>query len=300
MKKLSTLFCLILLAGSIMFTGCKKDEESVVLPTISLKSVTGYISANTQAAYGDTLNFGINAKANGTDNLVKINVYVNNEQLLDSTINTQNFAFDFYSVKTVSDSEVWKFEIKDIAGNVVSTSVTITGNFGQINTYSGITLGAQDNTTIESFISFNNNTDTKYFQAAAFDHQADIDMFCFYEYSVDHPNYMSLAAPGSGITGVFTGSTSPELYDADKKNVTYFEKTTLTTAQFDAVTNDAVILASFDPTVKRKKASVLTVGDVYAFLLHSGKFGLLKITTVTPSPNGALDGSFQMDVKIQK
>jgi len=293
MKKITTLF-IILLASSMMFTGCKKDEASVVLPTISLKAGTGYITANTQAAFGDTLKFGVTAKANGTDNLVKFTVYVNEQKIKDSTINTQSFTFDFYSLKSVLDSEVWKFVTTDIAGNVGTSTVTITGNFGLLDSYTAITLGAQNNTTIESFLSYSNNTTTKYFQAAAFADQGNIDMFCFYEATATHQNFMTLAAPGSNITGIFTGATAPDFYTT--KNVTYFVKTTLTPAQFDAVVNDAVVMYSFDPANKFKKAKVLTVGDVYAFLLQSGKYGLLKVTAVT----GVEDGSLQMDVKIQK
>jgi hypothetical protein len=297
MKKITTLF-IILFAGIIMFTGCKKDSSSdaPVLPTISLKSATGYVSANTQAAYGDTLTFGIKTNSNGTDNLVKFSVYVNDQKQFDSTINTQTFAWDFYSLKSELASEVWKFEITDIAGNVGTISVTITGNFGLIDTHTGITLGAQNNVTVESFLSYSNNAATKYFQAEAFNHQADIDMFCFYEDNETHHNYMTLAAPGSNITGIFSGSTAPDQYTT--KNLTYFEKTELTATEFDAIANDAVVLASFnpDPSVKRKKASVLTVGDVYAFRLQSGKTGLFKVTAVT----GVEDGTLQMDVKIQK
>ena len=293
MKKITTLF-IILLASSMMFTGCKKDEASIVLPTISLKAGTGYITANTQAAFGDTLKFGVTAKANGTDNLVKFTVYVNEQKIKDSTINTQSFTFDFYSLKSVLDSEVWKFVTTDIAGNVGTSTVTITGNFGLLDSYTAITLGAQNNTTIESFLSYSNNTTTKYFQAAAFADQGNIDMFCFYEATATHQNFMTLAAPGSNITGIFTGATAPDFYST--KNVTYFVKTTLTPAQFDAVVNDAVVMYSFDPANKFKKAKVLTVGDVYAFLLQSGKYGLLKVTAVT----GVEDGSLQMDVKIQK
>jgi hypothetical protein len=294
MKKITTLF-IIMFAGIIMFSGCKKDDPAV-LPTITLKSTAGFISANTQAAFGDTLIFGVTANSNGTDNLVKFSVYVNNVNIVDSTINTQNFSFDFYSLKSVAPSEVWKFVATDITGKEASTTVTITGNFGQIDTHTGITLGAQNNAAVESFLSYDNNTVTKYFQGDAFGNQEKIDMFCFYENTATHQNYMTLAAPGSNITGIFSGSTAPDLYTT--KNLTYFEKTELTAAEFDAIANDAVVLASFnpDPSLKRKKASVLTVGDVYAFLLHTGKIGLLKITAVT----GVEDGTLQMDVKIQK
>jgi hypothetical protein len=105
---------------------------------------------------------------------------------------------------------------------------------------------------------------------------------------------MALAAPGSNIKEIFTGATAPEFYAT--KNVTFFTKTTLTAAQFEAVQNDAVIRASFDPNNKFKKAKLLTVGDVYAFKLQSGKYGLYKVTAV----EGTEDGTLQIAVKIQK
>ncbi|MEI6747907.1 MAG: hypothetical protein ACOYMF_04360 [Bacteroidales bacterium] len=294
MKKITMLF-IIILAGSMMFTGCKKDDPAIVLPSIALKADIGYVSANTQAAFGDTLRFGITAKSNGTDNLVKFTVYVNDQKVKDSTINTQNFVIELDSLKTVLDTEVWKFETKDIAGNVATSSVTITGKFGEIYSYASISLGAQNNHFDKGFLSFSNGATAGYTQAEAFQHQSDIDMFCFYEDTLTHQNYMTLAAPGSGITQIFADTTtSPDKYSV--KNLTYFVKTSLTSDQFDAVINDAVVLASFNPNSKFRKAKALAVNDIYAFKLQSGRYGLLKITAVT----GVEDGSLQMDVKIQK
>jgi hypothetical protein len=293
MKKLFSIFSLILISASLFIAGCSKDEDPIP-PTITFKQDAGYISSNTSAAFGDTLNFGITAKANGTDNLVKFQIFANGQQLLDSTINTQTFTLDLYTVKSVLDKEVWKFVTTDIAGNSKSDSITITGNFGQINTYNTLTIGAQNNTADKGFISYSNSTTTQYTQDEAFNHQADIDMFCFYENTTGHVNLMTLAAPGSNITGIFTGATSTENYTT--KNVTYFVKTTLTAAQFDAVQNDAVILASYDPNNKFKKAKLLTVGDVYSFKLQSGKYGLYKVTAV----DGVEDGKVTIAVKIQK
>lgn len=293
MKKVLNYLILTFLAGSFVFTSCSKDED-VVPPTISFKQATGYVSANTTAKYGDTLTFGVIAKSNGTDKLVKFQVLANSESIVDSTINTDDFTFDFYTLKSILDKETWKIVITDIAGNVDSTAVTITANFGEILSYNSITLGAQDNTVEKSFLSYSNSTATTYFQAEAYNHQADIDMFCFYENTPSHVNLMTLASPGSGISGIFTGSTAPENYTT--QNTTYFVKTTLTTAQFDAVQNDAIILASFDPESKFRKAKLLTVGDVYAFKLASGKYGLYKVLAV----EGTETGTLQIAVKIQK
>jgi len=294
MKKLFPIISVLLISVTLFLTACSKDEDPV-MPTISYKQDAGYVSSNTSAGYGDTLNFGIIAKYNGTDKLVKFQIYANGNQLLDSTINTENFTFDFYTVKSILDKEVWKFVTTDIAGNSKADSITITGNFGDILTYNSVTIGAQNNTTEKGFVSYSNSTSTTYTQDEAFNHQSDIDMFCFYENDPpSHVNLMSLAAPGSNITGIFTGSTAPDQYT--NKNITYFTKTSLTAAMFDLVQNDAIIKASFDPNNKFKKAKLLAVGDVYAFLLQSGKYGLLKVTAV----DGAEAGTLQFAVKIQK
>jgi hypothetical protein len=293
MKKLFAIVSLVLISALLLFSGCSKDEDPIP-PTITFNQAADYISANTSAGFGDTLNFGITAKSNGTDNLVKFQMFVNGLSLLDSTINTPNFALDFYSVKSILDKEVWKFVTTDIAGNTTSDSVVITGSFGEIFTYSAINFGAQNNTTEKGFLSYSNSTATLYTQDEAFNHQADIDMFCFYENTASHVNLMTLAAPGSNITGIFTGSTAPDFYT--DKNVTFFVKTTLTPSQFDAVQNDAVILASFDPSKQFKKAKLLTVDDVYAFKLQSGKYGLYKVIAV----DGTETGTLQIAVKIQK
>ncbi len=293
MKNLIYIISILMISSTIFISSCEKANDPVP-PTISFKQATGYISANTSAKYADTLKFGVTAASNGTDALVKFLVTVNGQNVFDSTFNSPTFILNLYSVKTILDKEVWKFVTTDIAGNSKTDSIVITGNFGPITTYANIKLGAQSNTTEKGFVDFCGcTTPNLYTQADAFLHQADIDMFCFYENTVGHVNLMTLAAPGSGITGIFTGSTSPELYTI--KNITFFVKTTLTTAQFDAVQNDAVILASYDAKNQFKKAKLLTVGDVYAFKLTSGKYGLYKVTAV----DGTETGTLQIAVKIQ-
>jgi hypothetical protein len=293
MKKLFPFLSLMLISFAIFITACEKEEEPIP-PAITFKQATGYISANGAAKFGDTLNFEVGVKSNGTDNLVKFLIFFNNQQLLDSTINTQNFTFAFYSTKTILDKEVWKFVSSDIAGNTKTDSIVISGNFGPIYTYNNLKFGAQNNTSEKGFVSYSNSTATQYKQDEAFLHQAEIDMFCFYENTPTSVNLMTLAAPGSNIKNVFAGATDPYLYTT--KNVTFFVKTTLTAAQFDAVQNDAVILASFNPKNQFKKAKLLTVGEVYAFKLQSGKYGLYKVTAV----EGAETGTLQIAVKIQK
>jgi hypothetical protein len=293
MKRIVTLCGLVLFAG-LIFSSCTKEEDEPVLPTVAFNQLEGYITGDVTAHYGDTLRFGIILQSNGEDNLVKFTIKANEETLLDSTINTSSFTFDFYSIKGINATDVWTFSATDIAGNIKTATVTITGQFGQINSFTTILMGAQDNVATESFLSFSDNQATKYFQASAFDNQDKIDIFCFYENTATHQNMMSLGSPGSNITGIFTGASSPDNYTV--KNLTRFYKTTLTAAQFDAIENDAVILDSYNAAESRKKASVLAAGEVYAIYTQSGLTGLIKVIAVT----GEETGTLEIAVKIQK
>jgi hypothetical protein len=295
MKKIAFLSSMMLISSLILISSCKKDEDPTP-PTISFKSGTGFVSADATLAFDDSIVFGINAKSNGSDKLVKFQILANGNTLLDSTISTLEFNIEVHSTKTILDKEVWKFVVTDLAGNSVTDSITLTAVFGEVNTFSSIILGAQSKKNGKGFLSFSNSAVTTYTMDEAFNHQADIDMFLFYENDTvnNHINLMTMAAPGSNITGIFAGTTAPEFYDT--KNVTYFTKTELSTAEFDAVTGDKTVLASFDPDNKFKKAKLLAVGDVYAFKLQSGKYGLLKVTAV----DGEDDGTVEFTVKIQK
>ncbi len=293
MKKILTLCGLVLFTG-LIFSSCTKDEDEPVPPTVAFNQQTGYISENTTAAFGDTLWFGIILQGNGTDNIVKFEMKANDQVLLDSTINTQRFTINVLTTKGINSEDIWKFTATDIAGNKKEETITITGAFGQINSYTTILMGAQDNAATESFLSFSDNQATRYFQAQAFENQDKIDLFCFFENTPTHPNMMSLGSPGSNITGIFTGVTSPDNYTT--KNLTRFYKTTLTSAQFDAVQNDAILLDSYNAAESRKKASVLAVGEVYAILTDSGLNGLIKVIAVS----GEEAGTLEIAVKIQK
>jgi hypothetical protein len=295
MKKLVILSGMLLFTGLLFLSSCSKDEDvKPGDPSMSILVENGFISADTSVKYNDTLRFMVYNIYNGTDLLTKFTARLNGNAVIDSTINEKSFTIEIVTNKTIEDEEVWKFEVTDNAGNKSAFSITVTGDFGPIKTYPNITLGAQDNPSVESFASYSNDTCTKYFQAEAFNHQADIDMFCFFENTPEHPNMMTLAAPGSNITGIFTGATAPENYTT--KNITFYVQTTMTALEFDAVENDAKVLAAFDQENKYKKANKLDPGDVVAFWLQSGKYGLLKITAVA----GTEDGTLKFDVKIQQ
>lgn len=293
MKKHLIFAFVMLVSAGMFFASCSKDDDKDA-PTLSFKTTTGYTSANATVDYNDTVTVGVQAISNGSDNLVKFVLKADNQLMLDSTFNALQYSMDFNIIKSASASETWTFIVTDAAGKVTEASIVLSRPSTEITTYNTVVLGAQANTTKPSF--FSTSDGTTYFQSDAFENQAKIDMFCFYEDSTfsTHNNFTTLAAPGSNITEIFNGNTAPENYTT--KNVTYFVETSLTAVQFDAITNDELILQSYDPSNQFKKAKNLKAGEVWAFKTAGGKYGLLKVLNVITGT----DGSLGMTVKIQK
>jgi hypothetical protein len=146
-----------------------------------------------------------------------------------------------------------------------------------------VTLGAQENTTVDGFYAVGENK--TYTMAEASKDSLLTDLFCFYEASTG--NNIALASPGSGITGIFTGDDAPANWK--HQNTTYFYLTALNVAQFDAVQeNDELIVTSFNSTDARRKAKDVQVDQVWSFKTTDNYYGLLKATAVVQGTNGTV------------
>lgn len=162
-----------------------------------------------------------------------------------------------------------------------------------------IKMGAQGNTTAGSFFAFPKNV---YIQDVAATKQDTIDLLCFYEHvEPSKINNITLSSPGANITGIFTGTTSPDVWTT--KRLTTFTPTYPTTStdatvpnitieQFDQLKlNDEVISSFYNAAVTsgNKKAKDLKVGDIYAFKTHDNVYGLFKVITVEQGAEGYVE-----------
>jgi len=161
---------------------------------------------------------------------------------------------------------------------VEEKDVTITANFNEKKI---VTLGAQSNTTTPGFLSVSENT--TYSFNDAFNHQAAVDIFCFYEVGND----IALASPGSNITGIF-GGTETDPANWTTKNTTLFNQvTSISTAQFDTIPDgDAAIQTYYSADAARKKAKLLVKDNIYAFKTQNETYGLLKVIDVSVGADG--------------
>jgi hypothetical protein len=159
------------------------------------------------------------------------------------------------------------------------------------STVKTVKIGAQANAGTGGFYSVTENK--VYMMDAAAQNQAMIDILCFYEEA--NSNNIAISSPGAGITGIFTGNSAPENWTT--QNTTYYTKTALTTAQFDALAEtDQLIVTSFDTANAYRKAKDLKIDDIYSFKTQAEAYGLFKVTEVV---QGA-DGSVTYEVKVKK
>lgn len=152
-------------------------------------------------------------------------------------------------------------------------------------------LGAQTNNTVGGF--FSTETKMVYSQDLAFENQAKIDLLCFYE---EGDNKITLAGPGSRITDIFTGETSPENWTT--QNETHFTETTseITVAQFDQIQDGNEIIRSYfneTQTSGYRKAKDLQVDDIRAFMTVDSTFVIYKVLSVAQGADGFVEFEYK-------
>lgn len=172
---------------------------------------------------------------------------------------------------------------------IASTAFVACDDDASSSPFKTVILGAQDNNVIGGFYSINNEKVYTMEQAAS--NQETIDLLCFYENNDSHQNNTTLSSPGANITGIFSGDNSPENWETT--DTTYFyhlEPTVFTTAQFDALTeNDVVIQTLFSADDAKRKAKDLQVDDIYAFKTQDNYYGLFKVVSVVTGETGSVE-----------
>lgn len=193
---------------------------------------------------------------------------------------------------TNGDTEVSKEE--NFTYTTIATNVTLRANFEKKII---VKMGAQSNTSFGSFYSI--GQDIVFTQDAASTHQDTIDLLCFYEnVAPSKINNITLSSAGANYTGIFTGTTSPDLWTVKRLTTFTPPANPITTAQFDQLfQNDATIMSYYNSTIttSNKKAKDLKVDDIYAFKTHDNIYGLFKVISVTQNANGYVE--FELKLK---
>lgn len=255
----------IIMTLALGFSACKKDEED---PTYKLTLLANPDDGGTRTGGGD---FKEGAKvalsATASDGFT----FVNWTDAANEVVST-NAAFEY---------------------TMPAKDITLTANFEVVILVNTAKLGAQANTSFGGFLSISEKT--VYTQEQAFQNQDKIDILCFFE--EEGGNNIALAAPGSNITGIFSGDSAPENWIV--KNQTYFTLPTseVSVEQFDAlVDGDPNIETYFnaEQTSGNRKAKDMKVNDIWTFKTVANTFGILKVISVEQGEAGFVEFEYKL------
>lgn len=298
MKKTLYLLGAILISAALFFTACSTDEEDPDLPpSISFVSGDGYLTDDATLTVGEEFKVKVLCEANATSgskiSSLKITRISNNQILWDTTLSYNDATFTLDATfNALPDPGVERIEFKatDKDGQSAMIDLQITteeASGGPIDSFTMRVLGSYQSTTGSSFASINGEV---YTLAEAFNNQAVIDLLYWY----GSTTLATIGAPDDDKANeVYTGVNG--LPNWSVKNATRFKTTTLSAAEFDAVT-DATPCIDNATGADQTRIGELEVGDVFAFLAVTGKHGLIKVVSI----NTGAAGDITIDVKVEK
>ena len=292
MKKLSLLTVFILFAFIGFFSGCEDITEDTA-PTLEFFG-GNYIDEDVTVVPGGVLAFSWLA-TKGSSNLASFLIERDGVTLTgypDEDIPNDNYQGTVeLEAPLTKAAYVYKFTVTDNNDLSASESFTITVSGGPIKTWT-TTLGSHQSNTGSSFASI---TGEVFQMTEAKANSTLIDFMYYYGAS----NLATIAAPDDADAAtVFTGTAALSTWTT--KNSTRFKTTSLTAANFDAITDDSDIVANATGAADTDE-NQLAVGNVIAFMTDPGKaggskMGLIKITTI----NTGAGGSMVIAVKVQE
>lgn len=299
MKKYLVIFGAIMLFSGTLLTSCTTDTTEDLPPTISFVAGAGYISDDATVVVNTPFVVKILAEANTTSNTkiesVSITRIFNNQIVGDTSFAfndaTVTFEITFMSYPEVGVENIeFKATDKDGQSKTISLQITTEEAAGDpINSWEMRILGSWNNLTIgSSFASINGNV---YMLDQAFINQPLIDFIYWWGASTD----ATIGAPNDGNAALVFNEGSFALSNWTTLNATQFKTTTLTSTEFDAVT-DATPCIDNATGADKTRIEDLIVDQVIAFISVGGKHGLIRVKAI----NTGSAGDITIDVKVQQ
>ncbi len=289
-----TLFITVWVVLLINMFSCTKDENTLVTPTIAFTADSVSISHDTAVELGTAMVFKITASSKDVP-VTNLVVSLDNgirQVYLDSGLYSNSFIYTLKVIKGAAENEKWTFFVmnKDRKTDSVSINVGLKAGaqFGNIKEYH-IVLGAQNNADTGSFFSFTTGQIYNLEQAYNAQNVIDIDFYYHIDYfcTISSPNDNDMPTYFTGTYGISNWQT---------RNESRYIQTNITPAIFDQITNDSLLIVSYDVINAKRKAKDVQPGNVWSFRIASGKLGLIKVNSTVTGESG----SANITIKIQE
>lgn len=243
MKNLRKLFVVALaVVGAFTFNSCTTEDEPNPGPTLNFLGGAGYTASDATLAGGTEFTVGIVGSHDVKIDKMEIRVSFDGGAevipasctMCDSTINAKDLSVDFMqTARTTPGTETWSFTLIDKDGLSTSKSITITTTAApKPIQFNDLTLGNQSNATLGS--SYSLSSFLIYLLADAGTNSALVDMI----YVTDDTDGEVICAPSS----TYAADILAPVASWGTRNETKIRKTTITSAQFDAMTDSGLML----------------------------------------------------------
>lgn len=279
----------------LLNVACKKDNETVLPPSIMLMSEQGYISSDTSISPGNEIRFKVLMQKGDLDiTNFMIDVYTDDVQhYFDTGMNVSYLQWQGVFIKSSAAIEEWQFIVRDRDGNSSSTSLKITldtsNSYQPLQHYSPVLLGAQDNQQEGACFDIADST-ISFCSEASGDTAIQSGIDIIYYYSPEDEN--TIASPGANIEdGIF--AVNPASWTI--KNTSRYMKASISPEEFLESINDSIIIANYDEGEAKRKAKKLKQDDIYTFRTQDGRLGMFLVNEVS----GTTDGSINISLKTQ-
>lgn len=300
---------IIIFLGLILLysSGCKKDDEANLKPTITLKTGGDYTQNNQGVPAGGKLKFGIKATNGGA-----IITYLKIQRIADGKIVTEkdqglyikdSLETNFSPNKSSAAQEIWRFLVMNSDRDSATTTLTVNlaagAAYGEINHYASLKIGMQTNTIYPNYLDL--HTGELYTKTNVTGHEEDIDLVGFV-YTTSGVLSPTLCCPGyTGSSSVTGADRYPEIESwAVKRLIGYdyysSDNNLVKAEEFDLAKSDSLLVTSFKPEKVSGLCKFCNTGKIIPFKTEDGKYGLVKVLHADLTT----DGYMELEIKIQK
>jgi len=291
------LFALVLL---VAFSSCKKDDAVQTPPVLQLQLGGAYVSDNAVLAINDTICFGVHAEGISS-NLTYFKVDVVSENgtttIYDEGMNSETFDASKIFFKGIADEETFVITVMDYNRNTTTASFTVfrdtLSGFGLI-IHSYLGLGYQNNTTYGHFL--DPTTGSIYDEATVIGHESDVDIVVYYYLSSGSPSPTLVCPAQADAQAQYPSITGWPVQNATLYDYHTSDYNLISAAQFDACSNDSLLIAAYNPTYVNQKCKFALAGKIIPFMTADGKKGLIKVNAADHTDTGTMS----IEIKIQQ
>jgi len=266
------------------FTSCSDDEDAFINITVE-----GNVPETLTVGESLTINYSVvsSDRLDIIEHLINNDVVESEEDFTSNTSHTGSFTITAEEVGTIYAT----IRVTDRKGKVEPRDFSIEVE-SNIESFTAVLMGNYDDTELGSFFSTVNGE--VYMITPAGENSELIDFAYFYGSN----NSATITAPDNDeVIGTGGSKLYAPVAEWDTRNATRFNQlfSGITVEEFDAMNNDALIVANTASDVDLKMANFLNKDALVAFITADGKKGIFKVADLDTEAK-----TITIDVKVQK